>query len=66
MVDGSWLRGVGFTADLQTFAATFGVSTEANRLRYYLTVTWHGLRPWVTLQTGEIGALKKLLVSAAY
>lgn len=49
-VDGDRLRGVGFTADLQVFAATLGLTTEANRLRYYLTVTRHGLRPWVVLQ----------------
>lgn len=30
-VDGHRLRFVGFTADLQTFAATWGVTTEANR-----------------------------------
>lgn len=49
-VDGDKLRGVGSTADLQVLTATWGVTTEANRLRYYLTVTGHGLRPWVGLQ----------------
>lgn len=49
-VDGHRLRWVGYTADLQTYAATWRATTEANRLRYYLTVTRHGLRPWVVLQ----------------
>lgn len=65
-VDGDRLRWVGFTADLQVFAATLGVTTEANRLRYYLTVTGHGLRPWVGLQIQETGAHAAPVMCAAY
>ena len=55
-VDGFSLRGVGFTADLEGVTATFRSSTAANRLRYYLTATGHGLRPWVGLQIAGTGA----------
>lgn len=55
-VDGDRLRGVGFTADLQGVTATWGDSTAANRLRYYLTATGHGLRPWVGVRKQETGA----------
>ena len=55
-VDGFSLREVGFTADLEGVTATFRSSTAANRLRYYLTATGHGLRPWVGLQITGTGA----------
>lgn len=38
---------MGSAADLQGITATWSDATAANRLRYYLTVTGHGLRPWV-------------------
>lgn len=65
-VDGNRLRGVGFTADLQTFAASGGDTTEANRLRYYLTVTRHGLHPWVALQIQETGAYIGVTLGSDY
>lgn len=65
-VDGDMLRVVGFAADLQAITATWWVATEANRLRYYLTVTGHGLRPWVGLQIQETGALAAPVTGAAY
>lgn len=55
-VDGSSLRGVGFTAGSQGITATFRNSTAANRLRYYLTATGHVLRTWVILQIQGTGA----------
>lgn len=55
-VAGYWLRDVGCASDLQAVAATFTDTTEANRLWYYLTITRHGLRPWVVLQIKETGA----------
>ena len=66
VVDGDRLRGVGFTADLQVVTATLEVATEANRLRYYLTVTGHGLRPWVVLQIQETGAHAAPVLGVAY
>ena len=56
-VDGFSLREVGYAAILQRVTATFWDSTAANRLRYYLTATGHGLRPWVVLQISGIGVV---------
>lgn len=65
-VDGDRLRGVGCTTDLQGITATWRDSTAANRLRYYLTATRHGLRPWVKPQNRETGAQAAPILGCFY